>query len=126
MGFRAATAAAGRRGAAAALALLLGACAAPGESPLTIAYRWTPPGARPSPIQHPLRNQAPDLLLIRWNPAEISGEDVDFVAERQCLAWNRRYRLVGEATSDGFRVARFACDLPLVSPDGNPAGSRER
>lgn len=51
----------------------------------------------------------PDRLLFRWTPAAPAEFDPHSVAEKHCLAWNRRAQQVSERAAGDARIAEFVC-----------------
>jgi hypothetical protein len=59
-------------------------------------------------------NTPPDLITIRWTPPTNSADDVKYVAERHCLAWDMHAEPVQEEQEGEVRVTKFVCKGPLV------------
>lgn len=96
-----------------ALAFLLAECGAdqrvPDDPPASVVLRWD--SAAPDPLAP--RNDPPDAILIRWTAASASDIDASELAERHCLAWDRRAEQVREQVSGDTWLAEFVC-RPLL------------
>jgi hypothetical protein len=77
------------------------------EPPATIALNWNDPAAEQSGVP-------PDSISIDWNPLENSASDVNYLAERHCLAWDRHALQVNERVDGNIRRSEFVCRGPLL------------
>ena len=91
-------------------ALLLAGCAtAPGTSgdpPAAVVLRWDSTSV-PDPLRP--QNDPPDAIMIRWAAAASDTIDPAYLAERHCLAWDRRAEQVSEQVDGATRLAEFVC-----------------
>lgn len=98
------------RFAGAVVLCLLAACARPADSraelPDAIALHWT----RPSSESMVDVDRPPDKIMIRWRSGVGPGrDDVAYLAERHCLAWNAHAAETRELVSGDARLAEFVC-----------------
>jgi hypothetical protein len=91
-------------------ALLLAGCSpAPGTSgdpPAAVVLRWDSTSV-PDPLRP--QNDPPDAIMIRWAAAASETIDPAYLAERHCLAWDRRAEQVSEQVDGATRRAEFVC-----------------
>ncbi|HZT50499.1 MAG TPA: hypothetical protein VFA22_01115 [Stellaceae bacterium] len=101
-----------RRARLAALALVLaaGGCAPRATGlPDSIALRW----AKPQSLVE-AGNAPADAIVIRWHDADSSDDEARYLAEQNCLAWDRNAVEVRAWTAGDTHGAAFVC-RPLLA-----------
>jgi hypothetical protein len=92
----------------------------PDDSPLIIDFVWTLPSSRTIPLDNGGR-RIPKEVVIRWDAAQYSTVDIQAIADRQCVTFDRAARPEAEPTASGERRAQhFECVEPPAKRSSTP------